>query len=98
MYTFIREITFRTMVDAVRGAPISQSVARLYKEAHGLDVSLMRPIAGSPLRLRFVSQMASMDAWREVQMKAMQDLAMQKLLAEIAPLVDGSKTYDDIWQ
>jgi len=78
--------------------PITQAIARYYKDTHGLQVTLLRPVAGSPLRLRFQWQMESMDAARAIQMKAAQDPNFQKLLAEIAPLVDGSRTVDEIWQ
>ncbi len=59
---------------------------------------LQRPIAGSPTRLRFVSRMESMDASRALNLKAAQDPVFQKYLAEMALLVDGSKTFDEIWQ
>jgi hypothetical protein len=98
MYTFIRESSFKTMIDAVRGMPISLAIAEYYKKEHGVDVTLQRPVTGSPLRIRFISQMESMDAWRALQMKAVRDPAFQKLLAEIGPLVDGGKTFDEIWQ
>lgn len=98
MYTFIREIEFKTMIDAVSGVPVMQAIVAYYKDVHGLELKLLRPVTGSPLRLRFVSQMESMDASRALNMKTLQDPAFQKLLAEIAPLVDGSKTLDEIWQ
>ena len=98
MYTFIREVSFKTMIDAVRGVPVTQAIVKYYKEVHHLDMVLLRPIAGSPTRLRFVSQMESMDASRALNLKAAQDPVFQKYLAEIAPLVDGSKTLDEIWQ
>lgn len=98
MYTFIREVSFKTMIDAVRSVPITQAIVKYYKEAHHLDMGLLRPIAGAPTRLRFVYQMDSMDASRALNLKAAQDPVFQKYLAEIAPLVDGSKTVDEIWQ
>ncbi|HUP09549.1 MAG TPA: hypothetical protein VMU47_20490 [Caldimonas sp.] len=61
-------------------------------------MTLLRPVAGSPLRARFVWQLESMDASRAIQLKSAQDPTFQKPLQEIAPLVDGSKTVDEIWQ
>jgi hypothetical protein len=98
MYTFIREASFKNMIDVVRGVPITQSIVKYYKDTHGMEIRVLRPIAGSPLRLRFVWQMESMDAARSLQLKAAQDPNFQELLAEFAPLVDGSKTLDEIWQ
>jgi len=98
MYTFIREATFKTMVDAMRGAPIAAQIAKHYKEMTGIDVQLMRPISGSPVRLRFIGQIESLDQWQAHQTKMAQDPAFHKLLAEFGPLVDGSKTYDEIWR
>lgn len=86
------------MIDAVRATPVTQTIVKYYKEVHGLDMKLMRPVTGSPARMQFVSQMDSIDASRAMQLKAAQDPTFQKLLAEMAPLVDGSKTYDEIWQ
>ena len=98
MYTFIREASFKTMIDMIRGIPITQAIFKYYKDTHGLETKVLRPVAGSPLRVRFVSQMESMDAFRSLQLKAGLDPNFQKLLAELAPLVDGSKTIDEIWQ
>jgi hypothetical protein len=58
---------------------------------------LMRPVTWSPLRLRFVIEMASMDAWRSMNVQAIRDPAYQQLLVEIAPMMDGSKTADEVW-
>ena len=82
----------------IRGIPIAQAIFKYYKDAHGLEMKVLRPVAGSPLRVRFIAQMDSMDAFRSLQLKAGQDSNFQKLLAEIGPLVDGSKTIDEIWQ
>jgi hypothetical protein len=98
MYTFIREVSFKTMMDSVRGIPVTQAIVKYYKDAHGLEMVLQRPIAGLPTRLRFVSRMESMDASRALNLKAAQDPVFQKYLAEMALLVDGSKTLDEIWQ
>jgi hypothetical protein len=98
MYTFIREVTFKTMADAVRAKPITDLISKYYKDTHKVEMRLMRPIGGSPIRLRFVVEMQSLDAWAAMQTKAIQDPAFQKLLGEIGPTVDGGKTYDEIWQ
>lgn len=98
MYTFTREVTFKSMADVMRAVPIVQSIVRYYKESHGLDVRLLWPVSGGPTRLRFVSEVPSMDAQHALQMKAIRDPALQKLLAEMSPMIDGSKTCDEIWQ
>lgn len=97
MYTFIREVGYRNMADALRAAPINQAIVKYFKEAHGVDTRVMRAVTGSPIRARFVTQMESMDAYAAMQQKAMQDPGYQKMLAESALLVDGSKTCDEIW-
>jgi len=98
MYTFIREATFKTMADAVRGMSVATQIVKYYKDTIGADLQLARPISGSPLRLRFITQLESLDKWQADQTKVVQDPAFHKLLAEFAPLVDGSKTYDEIWR
>ena len=98
MYTFTREVTFKTMIDAVRGAPVAQAVAQYYQSAHGVTLHLSRPVTGTPTRLRFTYQMESIDASQALTRKAAMDPAFHKLLAEIGPLVDGTKTFDEIWQ
>ena len=72
MYTFIRELAFKTMGDAVRAASITVAISKYYKDAHKVDMRLMRPIGGSPGRLRFVFEMASLDAFQAMQMKTIQ--------------------------
>jgi len=37
-------------------------------------------------------------AWQPMWQKALQDPNLHRLQAEIAPFVDGSKTYDKIWR
>lgn len=98
MYTFTREVTFKTMIDALRGAPIAQAFAKYYQDAHGVTLRLSRPVTGAPTRLRFTYEMESIDASQALTRKAAMDPAFHKLLAEIGPLVDGSKTRDEIWQ
>jgi len=98
MYTFIREVTFKTMADAVRAAPITVAISKYYKDKHKIDMRLLRPITGSPTRLRFVFETDSIDAWQAINEKASNDPAFHKLLNEIGPTVDGSKTNDEIWR
>ena len=81
MYTLIREVSFKTMMDSVRGIPVTQAIVKYYKDAHGLEMVLQRPIAGSPIWLRFVSRMQSMDDSHALNLKAAQDPVFQKYLA-----------------
>lgn len=97
MYTFTREVSFKTMADGLRAAPVVAGLVKYYKEKHGAAMRVMRPVGGSPVRIRFVTEMPSMDAYAAMQIKSAQDPAFQGLLAEMAPLVDGSRTTDDIW-
>ena len=98
MYTCIREVMFKTAADTLRAAPVAAAISKYFKDTHKLDMRLMRPVGGSPNRLRFVGEMDSLDAWGAMQAKAVQDPAYQKLLAEIGPTVDGSKTFDEFWR
>ncbi len=97
MYTFIREVTFKTMADAVRAAPMTAAISKYYKDKHKIDMRLMRPISGLPTRLRFIFETDSLDAWQSISEKAIKDPTFHKLLGEIGPTVDGSKTHDEIW-
>ena len=98
MYTFIREVTFKTIADAVRAVPVTEAVIKYYKDKHKLNMRLMRPVTGAPTRLRFVFETDSLDAWQAINDKVSKDPAFHKLLGEIAPTVDGSKTNDEIWR
>jgi hypothetical protein len=98
MYIVIREATFKNLVEAQRGMPVAANIVKYLKETHKREVRLLRSITGSPLRVRFVSETESLDDWQKIQQKAAQDPAFQKLLAELAPTVDGSKTLDEIWR
>ena len=98
MYTITREVTFKTLSDAVRAMPLVAAITKYYKDKLNVDLRIMRPIGGTPTRLRFVFEMESLDAWQAGQMKAVQDPEYQKVLGEFGPLVDGSKTYDEIWR
>lgn len=94
---FTREVTFRSMADAARGAPLVAQVVKYYKEAVGVDVQVQRAISGSPLRVRYVAQLDSLDKWRADSAKVAQDPAFHKLLGEMVPLVDASRTCDELW-
>lgn len=98
MYTFMREITFKTAADAVRGLPTAEAFCQYFAETHGFEMRLLRPVSGSPNRVRFVAQGDSLDAWRAIFAKAMKDPAYHRLLGEIGPTVDGGKTFDEIWE
>ena len=97
MYTFIREIGFRTMADGVKAVPIAASIAKYYKDNHDVSMRLMRPIGGAPGRLRFIFELASLDRFQAIQTKVATDTNFHKLLGELAPLIDGSRTNDEIW-
>jgi hypothetical protein len=98
MYTFEREATFKTIADMMRGLPITAQIVKYYKEAAGIDIQVQRALTGSPVCVRFVSQLESLDEWQKVQEKVAQDPAFHKLLGELAPMVDGSRTNDRIWR
>ena len=98
MYTFIREVTFKSMADSVRGMPVAAALCKYYKDAHMVDMVMLHAVSGSPNRIRFVAQFASLDAWMVASEQAMKDESFQQLLAEIAPTVDASKTYDEFWK
>jgi len=97
MYTIIREVTFKTIADAVRGMPIAGSFRKYFKDTHNIDIKLMRPVGGYPSHIRFVFELESLDVWVSNNQKFMEDPSYHKLLNEIGPLVDGSKTHDEIW-
>jgi hypothetical protein len=96
-YTFVRDVTFQNMAASMRAAPVVQQIVKFYKEAVNVDIQVLRPISGAPTRLRFISQLESLDKWQADTAKVMQDPAFHKLLAEMGPLVDGSKTSDELW-
>jgi hypothetical protein len=84
--------------DGLRAAPVVAQIVKYYKETIGMELKLLRPLSGSPARLRSVSTLESIDAFQAQQDKARQDPAFHKLLSELSPFVDGSKTCDEIWQ
>ncbi len=94
---FVREVTFRSMADAMKGMQVATQVVKFYKEAVGVDLQLQRAISGSPVRLRFVAQLESLDKWQADTAKIAKDPAFHKLLGEMALLVDGTKTHDELW-
>jgi len=98
MYTFIREVSFRTIADMMRGLPVAQRIVKHYKEVGGVDVQIHRALSGSPVCVRYVAQLESLDEWQRVQAKIGQDPEFHKMLQEMAPLVDGGKTHDQLWQ
>lgn len=98
MYRIEREITFRTLADMVRGLPIASRIATHYKESAGADLQIARAMTGTPGRIRFFAQLDSLDEWNRVQDKVGQDPAFHKLLSEFGPLIEGTKTYDQIWR
>lgn len=97
MYRIEREVTFRALAEMVRGLPIAVQLAKHYKQTAGVDLQIVRALTGTPGRIRFVAQVDSLDEWNRVQDKIAQDPAFQKLLGEFAPLIEGTKTYDQIW-
>lgn len=98
MYTFVREVSFKTIADMMRGMPVVQRVVKHYKDVSGVEVQVLRPLSGSPVCMRFVAQLDSLDEWQRVQTKIGMDPEFRKMLAEMAPLVDGGKTNDQLWQ
>ena len=98
MYTFVREVSFRSLAEMMRGMPLASQIVKYYKEAAGVDIQIQRALTGSPVCLRYVTQLESLDEWQKVQDKVAQDPAFLKLLGEMGPLVDGSKTNDQIWR
>ena len=75
MYTFTREVAFKTLSDGLRAAPTMAQIVKYYKETIGADLKLLRPVTGSPTRLRVVSTPQSIDAFQAQQDKARQDPA-----------------------
>ncbi len=98
MYTFVREVSFRSLAEMMRGMPLAGQIVKYYQEAAGVDIQIQRAITGSPVCVRYVTQIESLDEWQKVQDKVAQDPAFHKLLGEMGPLVDGSKTNDQIWR
>ena len=96
-YVFVREITFKTLADGARAAPLLSQIVKLYKEALDVEVSVARAISGAPNRVCFVSRVDSLDKWQADAAKIQKDPAFLKVLGEIGPMVDGSKTRDDLW-
>jgi hypothetical protein len=94
---FVREVTFKTIADAMKGMQVAAQVVKFYKESVGVDVQLQRALSGVPTRVRFVAQLESLDKWQADSAKVIQDPAFHRLLAEMAPLVDGTKTVDELW-
>ncbi|TFY99811.1 hypothetical protein [Ramlibacter rhizophilus] len=98
MYTFIREVSFKTMADMMRGLPVAQRMVKHYKEVGGVDIQIQRALSGSPVCVRFVAQLDSLDEWQRVQSKIATDPEFHKMLGEMGPLVDGGRTNDQLWQ
>lgn len=96
-YLFVREVTFKSIADSVKGMQVATQVVKFYKEAVGQDIRLQRALSGAPTRLRFVAQLDSLDRWQADSTKVNQDPAFHRLLGEMAPLVDASKTCDELW-
>lgn len=96
-HIFVREVTFKSMADAMKGMQVATRVVKFYKEAVGTDIQLQRAISGSPVRLRFVAQLDSLDKWQADSAKVTQDPAFHQLLGEMALLVDGTRTNDELW-
>ncbi|HEY0884927.1 MAG TPA: hypothetical protein VGE20_06585 [Ramlibacter sp.] len=96
-HIFVREVIFKSMADAMKGMQVAARVVKFYKEAVGTDIQLQRAISGSPVRLRFVAQLDSLDKWRADSEKVSQDPAFHQLLGEMALLVDGTRTTDELW-
>lgn len=97
MYTFIREVSFKTMADMMRGLPTATRVVKHYKEVSGVDIQIQRALTGSPVCIRYVAQLDSLDKWQAIQNKMAQDAEFHKMLGEMAQFVDGGKTHDQIW-
>jgi hypothetical protein len=98
VYTIMRDVSFKTMADGLRAAPIMAQIAKFYKETSGIELQMLRPASGSPTRLRIVCTIESLDSWQDKQARIAQDPAFQKLLNELSQFVDGSKTNDEIWR
>jgi hypothetical protein len=96
-HIFVREATFKSMADALKGMQVATRVVKFYKEAVGADIQLQRAISGSPVRLRFVAQLDSLDQWHADSAKVTQDPAFHQLLGGMALLVDGTRTNDELW-
>ncbi|WBY03234.1 hypothetical protein PE066_06790 [Ramlibacter tataouinensis] len=98
MYTFVREVTFRTMADMMRGLPVAAEIVKFYKDVAGTEIRVQRALTGSPVCIRYVAELDSLDEWQRIQEQVAQNPVFHKLLAEMGPLVDGSRTHDQIWR
>jgi hypothetical protein len=96
-YIFVRDVTFKSMADAMKGMPVAAQIVKLYKEAVGVEIQMQRPLSGCPVRLRYVAQLDSLDKWQADTAKMAQNPAFHKLLGELAPLVEGTRTQDELW-
>ena len=98
MYTFVREVAFKTLADMMRGMATATRIVKHYKEVGGVDIQIQRALTGSPVCIRYVTQLDSLDRWQAIQAKIAQDPEFHNMLGEMAQFVDGSKTHDQIWQ
>lgn len=73
-------------------------VLHVHLYPRGVDIQIHRALSGSPVCTRFVSHLDSLDEWQRVQPKVGLDPEFHKMLAEMAPLVDGGKTNDQLRQ
>lgn len=61
-----------------------------------MSLRLPCPVTGAPVRPRFTDEAESIDASQVHTCKAAMDHVVHQLLADLGPLVDGSKTCDKI--
>ncbi len=76
----------------------AKEVAAYIKQNYGVDLEVMIPIGGNPLRIGWVGRYKDLAAWEDLTAKGLADPAYMQMVAKGADNFIPGSVHDSIWR